>query len=83
MGLQSTVECLLYRQCQDPMLNDWENFPAKTIGKVFKRWVKVLDIMLKDNGGNLFVEKDRGELTNDPTSSNQQCFLNFSLFCMC
>ena len=48
----------------------------QTIGKkalfvrIFKRWVNVLNLTLKDNDGNRFVKKDRGELTNIPTSSN-------------
>ena len=54
----------------DTVLNAWEHLLAKTIGKVFKRWVNVLDLMLKHNGGNRFVEKDRCKLTNDPTSGN-------------
>ena len=85
MALKCAVERLSHRQHQDAdivnatVLNAWEIFPTKTIGKFFERWVKVLDFLLKDNGGNRFVEKDRGKLTNDPTSSNPKCFLNFSL----
>ena len=52
------------------VLSTWEIFPAKTTGKVFERWVKVLDLILEDNSGNRFAEKDRGKLTNDPTIGN-------------
>ena len=75
-ALQSTAKRLLCGHLQGAdvinatVLNAWEKLPAKTIGNVFKRWVNLLDIMLKDNGSNRFVEKDRGILTNDSTSGN-------------
>ena len=43
--------------CPSNVLSSWEIFTAKTIRKFFKPWVKVLDLMLKDNGGNHFAEK--------------------------
>ena len=73
--MQSASERLSYRQRQDPdvlastFVEDWNNLPAKTIGKVHKRWKKVLDLILRDNGANRYVEQERGKLTNDPTTS--------------
>ena len=32
------------------------------------RWLLVLDLIMKDNGGNRLVETHRGKLTNNPTS---------------
>ena len=53
------------------MLNSWANIPTKTIWKAHERWSKKLDLMLKDNGGNRHVEKERGKFTNDPTRDNE------------
>ena len=78
-----SIEKVQKRRLNATALSTWEKLPAKTIGKVFKRWVKVLDLMIKGNGRNRFAEKHRGELTNDPTSSNPQCFLKISLFYVC
>ena len=46
----------------------WLQFPAATIESVYQRWLLVLDLIIKDDGGNRFVESYRGKLTNDPTT---------------
>ena len=73
-AMQSLVEKLSFRCRQDPNVlattveKAWLQFPATTIEKVYQRWLLVLDLILKDNGGNRFVESYRGKLTNDPTT---------------
>ena len=75
-ALQSAIESLSCRkrQCPDAhvsvVLNTWANLTSKTIGKLCKRWTKVLDLALKDNGENWCVEQERGILANDPTRDN-------------
>ena len=41
----------------------------ETISKINKRWTRVLELIKLDNGGNRYVEKLRGKLTNDPWAS--------------
>jgi len=73
-AMQSLVEKLSFRCRQDPNVlastvqQAWLQFPAATIEKVYQRWLLVLDLIIKDDGGNRFVESYRGKLTNDPTT---------------
>ena len=77
-ALQSKTESLSYRQRQDPdvlcdtVLRAWNNLPVHAIGKAYKRWLKVLDLILLDNGGNRYVEQFRGKLTSDPSESTEE-----------
>ena len=76
-SLQSAVENLSYQKRFDPdvlaqTVNDaWDKFPAKTIQKVYNRWVRVLELIKLDDGGNRYVEELRGKLTNDPTKTRK------------
>ena len=79
-SLQSSVEYLSWRQGQDQdilnatVLSSWESVPVKTIGKVFERWVKVLDLMLKDNRDSLKVRRKKIDVKPPKTSRNNlQC----------
>ena len=69
------VEKLCWRKRQDPDVlaktveAAWAEFSVETIGKVYKRWTRVLDLIQLDNGGNRFVESLRGQLTKDPNAT--------------
>lgn len=71
-SMQSYVETLSYRRLQsveaiaEATEKAWDEFPAEKIEKVYKRWLLVLKLILKDKGGNRYVETHRGKLTSDP-----------------
>jgi len=73
-AIQSLVEKLSFCGRHDANVLDktvqqaWLQFPAATVEKVYQHWLLVLDLIMKDNGGNRLVESHRGKLTNDPTS---------------
>ena len=68
----AVVRLCCFRQRHDPEVlaarvqDVWDAFPCSTIEKVYKRWELVLDLILKGDGSNRFVELHRGKLTNDP-----------------
>ena len=74
-AVQSKVEKLCWRKRQDPDVlaktveAAWAEFSVETIGKVYKRWTRVLDLIQLGNGGNRFVESLRGKLTKDPNAT--------------
>ena len=51
---------------------DFSLFPVKTIGKVYRRWLRVLEVIKLDNGGNRFVESLQGKLTNNPIATEDE-----------
>ena len=59
--MQSKVESLGYWNRQDRCVlaqtveKAWAQFPVKIIGRVYRRWLRVLDLIKLDNGGNRFV----------------------------
>ena len=44
----------------------WDKFPAEKIEKVYKRWLLVLKLILKDKGRNRYVETHCRKLTSNP-----------------
>ena len=76
-AVQSNVEKLSWRNRQDlnvlahTVEDAWDKFSVETIGKVYKRWTRVLDLIQLDNGGNRFVESLRGKLTKDPNATEE------------
>ena len=40
----------------------WETFDGSVFQKVYERWLKVLDLIISDNGDNRLVDSHRGEL---------------------
>ena len=76
--MQSKVESLGYWNRQDPCVlaqtveKAWALFPVQTIGKVYRRWLQVLDLIKLDNGGNRFVESLQGKLTNNPMATDNE-----------
>ena len=47
-------------------------FPVQIIGKVYRRWLPVLDLIKLDNRGNRFVESLRGKLTDNPMAKDNE-----------
>ena len=76
-AVQSKVEKLSWRKRQDPNVlaetveQAWDDFQTATIGKVYKRWKRVLELIKLDGGGNRYVEELRGRLTNDPNANEE------------
>ena len=74
-ALQSRVEKISFQHRFDSdvlagsVQEAWEEFPVETIGKVYKKWLRVLELIKLDDGGNRYVEQLRGSLTNDPTAT--------------
>ena len=74
--LQSFVERNSFRRLQsanaiaEATEKAWSEFLAEKIEKVYVRWLLVLRLILKDKGGNRFVETHRGKLTSDPLNDN-------------
>lgn len=45
----------------------WENdLSMEVFERVYRRWAKVLGLILQDNGRNDFVEHQRGKLFSNP-----------------
>ena len=73
MALQSVVEKLHRSQWQE--LNAlcstaekaWEEFYMVRLTNVYERWKMVLDLILKDNDGDKFIETNRGKLFGSPS----------------
>ena len=68
MSLQSRVESIQQSKVMRPdtlaesVLDAWKSFSenGEILKKISKRWDKVLDLIIKDNGGNDLVESERG-----------------------
>ena len=68
MSLQSRVESIQQSKVMRPdtlaesVLDAWKSFSenGEILKKITKRWEKVLDLIIKDNGGNDLVESERG-----------------------
>ena len=75
MAIQSLVEKLSWHDRYDEsvlsqqVMNAWNDLQQSTLDKVYKRWELVLNLIQYDNGGNKFIERYRGKLTNDPVCS--------------
>ena len=60
-----------YQNRQDPfvlaqtVMKAWALFPVKTIGKIKRRWLRVLDSIKLGKEGNRFVKSFHGKLTNN------------------
>ena len=45
----------------------WEDLDMVKLTNVYERWKMVLDLILKDNGGNKYIEANRGKLFRNPS----------------
>ena len=46
----------------------WKVLEPVKLENVYNRWLKVLDLIIKDNGRDRFVESKRGELYSEPSN---------------
>ena len=72
MALQNVVEKLHFRQrtqvealCRT-VEEAWTKLETVKLENVYTRWLKVLDLIIEDDGGDRFVESKRGKLYNEP-----------------
>ena len=87
MSLQSRVESIQQSKVMRPdtlaesVLDAWKSFSenGEILKKISKRWDKVLDLIIKDNGGNDLVESERGltsyisdQVESDSESENER-----------
>ena len=72
MALQSVVEKLHHNQRQElnalcsTVERAWGDLDMVKLSNVYERWKMVLDLILKDDGGDKFVEANRGKLFRQP-----------------
>ena len=86
MSLQSRVENIQHSKVMRPdtlaesVLDAWKTFSEnrEILKKITTRWEKVLDLIIKDNGGNDLVESERGltssisdQIESDSDSENE------------
>ena len=73
MALQSVVEKMHARRryhanaLANTVRLAWEALEPAKLSAIYKRWVKVLDLIILDKGGNDLVESQRGKLFSVPT----------------
>ena len=73
MALQSVVEKMHHNQRQElnalcaTVMKAWEELDSVKLTNVYERWKMVLDLILKDDGGDKFVEANRGKLFRAPS----------------
>ena len=73
MALQSVVEKLHFHQRNEigalcrTVTRAWEELDAIKLTNVYERWKMVLDLILKDDGGDRFIESNRGKLFRAPS----------------
>ncbi|GFH56775.1 predicted protein [Chaetoceros tenuissimus] len=78
MSIQSAVDRMSHGNRHDvdvvwrELIAVWDQYDSKKIEAVYKRWQKVLDLIILDDGGNRLVEKFRGKLTIDPLLVEQK-----------
>ncbi len=78
MSIQSAVDRISHGNRHDvdvvwrELIAVWDEYDSKKIEAVYKRWQKVLDLIILDDGGNRLVEKFRGKLTVDPLLVEQK-----------
>jgi hypothetical protein len=68
MSLQSAVEKMHRKNRSDvnalarTVEATWESFDSAVFSNVYRRWKKILSLILADNGDNTLVDSHRGEL---------------------
>ena len=73
MALQSVVEKLHHNQRQELnalcaiVTKSWEELDAMKLTNVYERWKMVLDLFLKDDEGDIFMEANLGKLFRAPS----------------
>ena len=73
MALQSVVEKMHHGQRQElsslchTATRAWGELDHIKLNNVYERWMLVLDLILKDNGGDKYVESNRGKLFRSPS----------------
>ena len=72
MALQNVVEKLHFRQRTEiealcrTVDAAWKVLEPIKLENVYARWLKVLDLIIEDEGGDRFVESKRGKLYREP-----------------
>ena len=72
MALQNVVEKLHFRQRKEvgalcrTVEDAWKKLKTVKLENVFSRWLKVLELIIEDDGGDRLVESKRGKLYNEP-----------------
>ena len=73
MALQSVVEKMHRGQRQElttlcsTVTRAWDKLDLVKLDNVYKRWKLVLDLILKDGGGNKFIKSNRGKIFRAPS----------------
>ena len=73
MALQSVVEKLHFHQRNEigalcrTVTRAWEELDAIKLTNVYERWKMVLNLIIKDDGGDQFIESNRGKLFRAPS----------------
>ena len=50
----------------------WEDMDATKLRNVFERWKLVLDLIIKDDGGDRYIEANRGKLFKAPSPEAEE-----------
>ena len=78
MAFQSLVEKLHLRQRQEvkALCNTvdraWDNLDSAKLRNVYERWKLVLDLIIKDEGGDCYIEANRGKLFKAPSPEAEE-----------
>ena len=73
MALQSVVEKMHHSKRQElkalcnTVMKAWDELDSVKLNNVYERWKMVLDLIMKDDGGDKFVESNRGKLFRAPS----------------
>ena len=78
MAFQSLVEKLhlLKRQEVKALCNTvdraWDDLDSTKLRNVYERWKLVLDLIIKDEGGDCYIEANRGKLFKAPSPEAEE-----------
>ena len=50
----------------------WEDMDAIKLRNVYERWKLVLDLIIKDDGGDRYIEANRGKLFKVPSPEAEE-----------
>lgn len=81
MAVQHVVESLHFHRRKEikalaeTVEEAWHSFEPIKLENVYKRWKKVLSLIIEDEGGDRLVESKRGKLFSAPTV-DAECFLD-------
>ena len=78
MAFQSLVEKLHLEKRQESKAlcntvdQAWEDMDAIKLRNVYERWKLVLDLIIKDDGGDRYIEANRGKLFKVPSPEAEE-----------